>query len=158
MGPARGRTVKKRGYINKQRALQVCACVRASGEGMTFAGGQDQDEKARPVWRGSGRERGEQTEATNNDVARNEWPLLTRPGGLFWVSCEPQTGDRADAHAAAPQSLEFSREGAWTCHAGQDNKYLLEFMIRCTYWPSFESSLRFHRARSLKRCRDDSNG
>lgn len=40
---------------------------------------------------------------------------------------------RADARAAARRvRLEFSREGAWTCHAGQDNKYLLEFMTRCT--------------------------
>ena len=56
------------------------------------------------------------------------------PGGTFLDFLLARARrNRADARAAARRDrLEFSREGAWTCHAGQDNKYLLEFMTRCT--------------------------
>lgn len=50
--------------------------------------------------------------------------------------------------------LEFSRlEGAWTCHGGQDNKYLLEFMTPSE--PSSDLSLWFHIVSRLKRRCDD---
>lgn len=117
----------------KQRRCSVLACVRAEREGMTL--GRRKGVATRKRAGGKGWQRGgtgERTNGSNKQRRRgDEWPLLTRPRKLFWISCAPQPGTGPMRMQLPRDRWNSAREGVWTCHAGQDNKYLLEFMIQC---------------------------